>query len=157
MTGRALLLSELERITANVARMLALVKPEHHAFRPQGNMRTLLEVANHLAQIPAIDLRILRGDKEQEITRRESELHRETGDELCEVLREGAHDFAAYYERLTFDDYENGSGTAYFGRTQTHAEWLLEAITHMYHHRAQLFMYLKLNGYEVNTRTLYEF
>ena len=157
MTGRALLLSELERIAANVSRMLALIKPEHYGYRPQDNLRTLLELANHLAQIPAIDLRILRGDKEPEIVRCESELRRESSSELRDVLREGVRDMANYFEHLSFDDYENGSGTAFFGRTQTHAQWLLEAITHLYHHRAQLFMYLKLNGYDVNTRTLYEF
>ncbi len=157
MTGRSLLLTELERIAANVARMLALIKPEDFGYRPQDNMRTMLELANHLAQVPALDLRLIRGDKEPELVKRESELTRDTGADLGEVLREGVRDMLAFYEHLSFDEYENGSATAYFGRTQTHAEWLLEVITHMYHHRAQLFMYLKLNGYPVNTRTLYEF
>ena len=157
MTGRSLLLTELERIAANVGRMLAQLKPEHYGYSPHDGMRTLLELANHLAQIPAMDLRLLRGDKEPELARREEELTRESTAELGDVLREGVKDMAAYFEHLSFDDYENGSGTAYFGRTQTNAQWLLEVITHMYHHRAQLFMYMKLTGYPVDTRTLYEF
>lgn len=157
MTGRLLLLTELERLSKNVCRFLALIQPEHNGYRPQDNMRTMLELANHLAQIPAVDYRIIRGDKEGELGKLEGELARDNGDELCEVVREGVADMSRFYERLSFDEYENGSATAYFGRTQTHAQWLLEVITHMYHHRAQLFMYLKLNGYDVSTRHLYEF
>ena len=156
MTGRGLLLNELEKITANAKRLLALARPEHHDWRPQEGMRTLAELANHLAQVPAVDYRLLRGDTEEQVAALEQELKRDDAEGWCGVLQEGAAQLLQYYERLTLDQFENGSGTAYYGRTQTNAQWLLEIITHLYHHRAQLFVYLKLNGYPVNTRTLYE-
>jgi uncharacterized damage-inducible protein DinB len=156
MSGRGLLLSELEKITANAKRLLALARPEHYGWRPQEGMRTLAELANHLAQVPAVDYRLLRGDTEEQVAALEQELKRDDAEGWCAVLQEGAAQLLQYYERLTLDQFENGSGTAYYGRTQTNAQWLLEIITHLYHHRAQLFVYLKLNGYPVNTRTLYE-
>ncbi len=155
MTGRGLLLDELDRIVANCCRFLELAKPEQHDWRPQEGMRTLIELANHLAQIPSVDLRIIKGDTEQQVEDYERELTRDSGRALCGVMREGARDVRRFMEGLGFDDYENGSATAYFGRTQTHSQWLLETVTHIYHHRAMLFIYLKLNGHRIGTRELY--
>ena len=156
MTGRGLLLAELEHIVANCCRLLALIRAADHGYQPRPQMRTLLELANHLAQVPAADYRIMRGDAETQVSAYEEELRRESPDDWRSVMREGAADLARYVEHLTHDNYENGSCTAYYGRTQTNAQWLLEVITHIYHHRAQLFTYLKILGYDVNTRTLYE-
>jgi uncharacterized damage-inducible protein DinB len=155
MTGRGLLLGELERITANIRRLFALIQPEHYGWRPRVDMRSLAELANHLAQIPSVDFSLLRGSSEEQIVALEKELARDNAEGWREVLATGAGELARYIEHLTHDEFENNSGTAYFGRTQTNAQWLLEIITHLYHHRAQLFTYLKLNGYAVNTHTLY--
>jgi uncharacterized damage-inducible protein DinB len=155
MTGRGLLLNELDWIVANCCRLFALVKPEHLSWTPREGLRTLKELANHLAQIPAVDLRIIKGDGELDIEKFERELDSESADRWCAAMKDGAREVRRFMELLSFDDYENGSATAYFGRTQTHARWLLEFVTHAYHHRAQFFMYLKLNGYEVGTRDLY--
>lgn len=156
MTGRSLLLSELERIVGNCCRFFELVKAEHNAWRPREGIRSLVELANHLAQVPGVDLRIMKGTKEEELIELERKLARDDGTGWAAVMREGAEDLSRFVQHLSLDQFENGSGTAYYGRTQTHAQWLLEAITHIYHHRSQLFLYLKLNGYEVSTRTLYE-
>ena len=155
MTGRGLLLSELEWIVGNCCRLIELLRKEHKDWQPQEGMRTLTELCNHLSQIPAVDLRIIKGDSEQEVCAREKELWRDNPGGWCEVMHEGTRDMIRYMEHLSFDDFENGSGMAYFGRTQTNAKWLLETINHVYHHRAQLFMYMKLNNYEVSTKDLY--
>jgi uncharacterized damage-inducible protein DinB len=156
MTGRGLLLAELERIARNCCQILRLARPDDYQFSPGRGMRTLFECCNHLAQIPLVDLRILRGAKQDEVRELEESLNREDVEAWCELLREGNSEVRRFMETLTFDAYENGSGTAFYGRTQTHAQWLLEIVTHMYHHRAQVFLYLKLLGYPVDTRTLYE-
>jgi uncharacterized damage-inducible protein DinB len=156
MTGRGLLLKELEKIVANCCRLSGMLRAEHLGYRPQQNMRSMLELVNHLSQIPAVDFRIMQGDTEEQIVALEDQLNREEPRDWHSVMRDGAAALARYIEHLTHDDYENASGTAFYGRTQTNAQWLLEIITHCYHHRAQLFMYMKLNGYDVNTRTLYE-
>lgn len=156
MTGRLQLLEELKRITENCSRLLALAQDEHLDYRPQDGMRSLAELGNHLAQIPSIDLTILRGATEKEVQDRERELARPDPAGWQEVLRDGQTELHRYIERLSLDEYENNSGTAFYGRTQTNAQWLLEIVTHLYHHRAQFFMYLKLNGYDVSTKTLYQ-
>lgn len=154
MTGRGMLLAELERMARNCCMLGRLVEARHLEWRPQPNMRSLIELANHLAQIPLVDLRILSGAKQEEVHELEDSLWRDNPEAWCTLLREGYTEVRQYMEALSFDQYENGSGTAYYGRTQTNGMWLLEIVTHLTHHRAQLFMYLKLNGYPVNTRTL---
>ena len=156
MTGRGLLLAELERIARSCCHILRQAAPEHYDFAPVRGMRTLHELSNHLAQIPLVDLRILRSSKQDEVRELEESLLREDADGWCALLREGYSEVRQYMENLSFDAYENNSGTAFYGRTQTNAQWLLEIITHLYHHRSQLFTYLKLLGYPVNTKTLYE-
>lgn len=156
MTGRMLLLEELKKITENCCRLMSLAKEVHLDYRPQDGMRSLAELANHLAQVPAIDLTILKGTPEKEVQEAERALNRPDPAGWCEVMREGERELYRYIERLSLDEYENNSGTAFYGRTQTNAQWLLEIITHLYHHRAQFFMYLKLNGYDVSTKTLYQ-
>jgi uncharacterized damage-inducible protein DinB len=155
MSTRALLLAELEWISGNCQRLIRMVKPEHLDYRPFPEMRSLLELLNHLAQIPAIDLLILRGAAEGEVQKAEQAWFRNTPDEAADALRQGSLALREYIDKLSLDQFENESGTAFYGRTQTNAKWLLEIVTHLYHHRAQLHMYLKLNGYPVNTRTLY--
>ncbi len=156
MSTRALLLSELEWISGNCQRLIRMIKPEHFGWRPFESMRSLHELANHLAQVPAIDLLILRGAAEEEVQKAEQSWMRDDPGAIAEALRQGTLALREYIDKLTLDQFENESGTAFYGRTQTNAKWLLEVSTHLYHHRAQLFMYLKLNGYPVNTRSLYE-
>jgi uncharacterized damage-inducible protein DinB len=161
MTGRGQLLAELEWICRNTGRLLDMVRPEHMDWRPQGNMRTFGELGDHLSQIPMVDFLIMRGTSQEEVNREEEKLMaaaRSAGlpRGWSSVLADGCKELYRFMEKMPQAEYENASGTAYFGRTQTYARWLLEVITHMYHHRAQLFMYLKLNGYPVNTRTLYD-
>ena len=155
MTGRGLLLNELEWITGNCCRLFDLLKQDDYGYTPLAGTRTILELANHLCQLPQIDLRIIQGKSGVEIEELEKSLWREHPKAMAGVMREGADDLRKFMENLSLDDYENGSGTAYFGRTQTYCRWLLEVVTHCYHHRAQLFMYMKLKGYDVGTRELY--
>lgn len=156
MTHRLLLLTELERIVGNCCRIIQLMRPEHKDYRPQENMRDMSELANHLAQIPAVDLKIMRGAEENEVIELENQLTRPNPNGWCEVMEEGLADLHRFMEKLTLNEFENSTGTAFYGRTQTYAQWLLEVITHIYHHRSQLFTYMKLNGYDVNTATLYD-
>jgi len=155
MTGRGLLLAELEKVTENCCRLFSLVQEEHLSWRPQDNMRSLSELANHLAQIPAVDLHIMQGVPEPKLIELEENLQRASQEQWSSVMRQGCEELTGFMAKLSFDEFENNSGTAYYGRTQTFVQWLLEVVTHIFHHRSQLFMYLKLNGYDVDTRTLY--
>lgn len=162
MTTRSMLLTELEFICRNCARLIGQIEPAMLRFRPQGaegvdpgKLRNLIELANHLAQIPAVDTAILRGLPEEEIQRTERELWNDNVVGLKGVLREGYEELHRFMEKLSISEFETGSATAFYGRTQTYAQWLLEVITHLYHHRAQLYTYLRLAGAPVEMRMLY--
>jgi hypothetical protein len=120
-------------------------------FRAHEDMRSIYELTNYLAQVPQVDMRIIRGDDEEKIRALEQELARENPAGWGEVLRLGMEESTRFYEGLTMDVYENGSATAYYGRTQTHARWLVETISRMYHHRSQLIIFMKLSGSEIRT------
>jgi uncharacterized damage-inducible protein DinB len=159
MTTRSMLLTELEFICRNCARLIGQVEAAQYRYRPPAaegvNIRTMLELANHLAQIPSIDLAIIRSLPEEDIQRLERELWQGEALDLKGVLREGFEETHRFMEKLSISEFETGSATAYYGRTQTYAQWLLEVITHLYHHRSQLFTYLKLTGAPVDMRGLY--
>ncbi len=155
MTSRGLLLNELEHVLRNCRRIIELIQPDDLSFRPAANMRTLEELCNHLSQIPAIDLLIMKGAEEAEVQEREKKLFARSREDLFKVMEEGTRDLTRFMESMSFDEYENGSGVAFYGRSQTFQQWLLESVTHIYHHRAQMHMYLKLKGYPVDTNTLY--
>lgn len=162
MTTRSMLLTELEFICRNCARLIGQLEPNMLRYRPQGaegvdlgKMRNLIELANHLAQIPSIDTAIFRGLPEEDIQRTERELWSDDVAAMKGVLRAGYEELHRFMEKLTVSEFETGSATAFYGRTQTYAQWLLEVITHLYHHRAQLYTYLKLAGAPVEMRMLY--
>jgi uncharacterized damage-inducible protein DinB len=117
-------------------------------------MRTLLALANGVGQSLLIDARMLIGASQEEIADLESELWSDDQTAWCEMLRDGFEQLRRFMEELSFDQYENGSCTAYYGRTQTHASWLLEFLTHLCHQRAQLHLYLRLLGYKIDPQLL---
>ena len=151
MTGRGLLIDELRWICRNCADLFKLLKPEQMDFRAHPDIRSVFELTNYLAQVPSVDLRIVRGDDEEKIRALEQELSRDNPAGWSEVLREGMEETTRYYEKQSLDEFENGSAMAYYGRTQTHARWLIETISRMYHHRSQLIFAMKLSGSEVRT------
>jgi len=149
------LLRELQNVGRSVERLFSLLPADRLEWRPQENMRTLLELANHLAQVPSVDLKILQGAAQPEVQGLERALTRGDAGALTEVWRHGVEAVAAYYGPLTAERFMTETGKAFYGHEATLSEWLLEIITHTYHHRAQLFTYLKLMGLPVDMFTLY--
>lgn len=156
MTGREQLLIELEFVVKNCCRLFDFIQRDDLEWQPGEGMRTLSEQANYLARIPALDLRIVQGKEEEVIDELEASLERNHPRAWCGVMREGMRELYRFYEQMTLNEYENGIASAYFGRTQVHARWLMETVTHIYHHRGALFTYLQLKGYDVSTRDLYD-
>jgi hypothetical protein len=50
-----LLLGNLEWLTGSIHKLFALIESDGD-YRPRENMRTLIELATHLAQLPSIDM-----------------------------------------------------------------------------------------------------
>lgn len=156
---KEVLFSEWDVAVRTISNLLTKVQEKDWDYRPRENMRTLLELANHLVQIPAVDLAIGKEKNEQEIRHLENELQAGSAEELIKVLRNGYQDFKAYYESLSETDFfVKKSKPFYFGEHMeghTQVKWLTESTTHIFHHRGQFFNYLKELGYEVNMFDLY--
>jgi len=143
-TLRELLLEELGAGVRTTKKLLARVRPGEWDFRPADNMRSLGELANHLAQIPFVDLAILQEKSEEEVRRLESEHASSDPEKLCEWMEEGFQSLCDYMRGLDEESFlTRRTKPFYADHGSTQAKWLVEIVTHVYHHRAQLFQYLK--------------
>lgn len=149
------LLKGLTDLTKSIDRLFGLIPADQLEYRPRENMRTLMELANHLAQVPAVDLAILQGKSQEEVRELERRLTRATPAELTAVWQEGVQAVAGYFAALTPEQFLTLEGEAFYGHAAPMHEWLLEIITHSYHHRSQVFTYLKIMGLPVDMFTLY--
>lgn len=153
---RDVLLKELETGVRTTRILLAKVETDQWAYRPAGNMMSLLELAHHLTQIPLIDLAILQEKDEVEVKRLEKETEYETADRLATLMEQGFEELSRYMKRLTEEDFlQKETRPFYADHPSTQAKWLTEIVTHVFHHRAQLFNYLKQLGHPVNMFDLY--
>lgn len=149
------LLTELHNVGRSVEKLIGLMPAEQLDWRPRENMRTLLELANHLAQVPSVDLKILQGAAQPEVQALEASLCQHSPDEIISVWRNGVSAVESFFRPLSADQFMHQTGKAFYGHEAALHEWLLEIITHTYHHRAQFFTYLKLMGLPVDMFTLY--
>jgi len=152
------LFHELELGVRTTSRLLARVEPAQWAFRPTERMRSLQELAEHLAALPAVDLLIAREGTEQDVRRLEAEYEAIGTDAaaLAEAMRRGAEQAREYYGAMSDATFlTKETKPFYLDRRQPQAQWLVETTTHLFHHRAQLFQYLKQLGHKVNMMDLY--
>lgn len=121
------------------------------------SMRSLVELARHLTSIPETDLAILHEAAEEEVRRLEGKYEILDGaDALAFAMEKGFETFRNYMLSLSDDAFlTHKTKPFYLQEGKTQAEWLTETLTHIYHHRAQLFQYEKALGYEVNMFDLY--
>jgi uncharacterized damage-inducible protein DinB len=139
--------------------VLEAIQDQDMKYSPLEGMRTLGEVANHLAQIPLLDPAMYAHEiKDVDQARaREQELNRTKLTEILAVFDEGVKAvkkrFSGMAEKKFFAKtlkpfYEQGSEKAW-------DYYMPEFITHIAMHKMQLWMYLKLAGADVNMMTYY--
>ncbi|MDK8189425.1 DinB family protein [Paenibacillus sp. UMB7766-LJ446] len=151
------LLSELETGVRTGASLIRLIRPEDWAYRPQDNMRSLVELVHHFIQITASDLAIMQEEGEAEVGVVENSLSGiEDIEKLESTLWANLEAYKAYILSLSEEDLLNCSTKAFYmehGHLQ--AQWQIETLTHVFHHRSQLYNYLKQQGHELNFFMLY--
>ncbi len=154
---KALLYEEMELIVRTSVNLLSKIKQEDLNFRPRENMRSLRELAEHLAAIPAVDLIILQQKTEDEVRTLEAVYAAEEKvDALSARMQDGVKALRDYMDSLTDDEFLHlQTKPFYLDHPTAQAKWLVEIVTHLQHHRGQLFTYLKMQGYEVNMFDLY--
>lgn len=157
MQMRDHLLRELETGVRTGASLIRLIRPEDWAYRPQDNMRSLVELVHHFIQITASDLAIMQEKGEAEVGQVENSLVGiEDIEKLEATLWSNLEAYKAYIVSLSEEDLLTRSTKAFYmehGHLQ--AQWQIETLTHVFHHRSQLYNYLKQQGHELNFFMLY--
>ncbi|MDH4617345.1 DinB family protein [Brevibacillus sp. AY1] len=151
------LFEELTLITNTTAGLIRKISAEDWTYQPRENMRSLLELVQHLVAIPAVDLLILQEKNQDEVRILEALFADDNDPEsLINRMTQDLDKLKAYMEALSDEDFLYKKTTPFYlphGTEQ--AKWLIEIVTHAQHHRGQLFTYLKTKGYEVNMFDLY--
>lgn len=156
---RELLFEEMHTGVRTVKNLLAKIPEELWDFRPSEGMRTLQELANHLVQIPHIDMAIMKELSQEEVQQLEHQLLAEKPEQMADVMEGGFLAFKDYYESLPAQDFFHAEFKPfYFEEGQpglSPAKWLVEVTTHVFHHRGQLFTYMKQSKLDINMFDLY--
>ncbi|SFD75672.1 DinB family protein [Fictibacillus sp. FJAT-27399] len=154
---KEMLLEELELIVRTSTNLIGKISPNHLDYRPRENMRSLHELVLHLVSVPSTDLLILQEKSEEEVRELESEVASDHEPEQWIVrMKNGLQDVRSYMEQMPDEEFlQKKTKPFYLDHGTVQAKWLIEIVTHAQHHRAQLFNYLKEQGYDVNMFNLY--
>ncbi|GIO93785.1 DinB family protein [Paenibacillus lactis] len=155
---KQLLFEELEHIVKTSSNLIMKISDKDWDYRPASNMRSLLELVHHLVSVPGADLLIMREKPEEEVRQLEGAIAADGGDKekLIAWMNKGLADLKSYMDSLSDDDFLHKKTTPfYLEHGSAQAKWLIEVVTHAQHHRAQMFNYLKAQGYEVSMFDLY--
>ncbi|WP_018883720.1 DinB family protein [Paenibacillus massiliensis] len=151
------LLQELETGVRTGAELIRRIRPEDWAYRPQDNMRSLQELVHHFVQITASDLVIMQEKGEAEVGEVENRLSgQDDPEQLATILRSNFEGYKDYIVSLSEEDLLNRSTKAFYAEHgHLQAQWQIETLTHVFHHRSQLYNYLKQLGHELHFSMLY--
>jgi len=152
---REQLLQQLTAVTQSVNDLFRLAPIHKLDFRPAPGVRSLLELGNHFAAVPLVDLAILQGNPNQVTDTIEETLHGAGPVDWVEIFTRGCRAVAEYFERMDEEEFETKLTRAWYGTAKEQAVWLLEVICHIYHHRGQLYAYLRMLNVKVGVEHLY--
>ncbi len=152
------LLDAFEHEAKQARVVIATIKDTDMEYTPKEGMRTLQDLANHLAQIPLLDPAMYAreiADVEQ-ARAREKELYREDLDGILAVLDEGINAVKQRFTGMADKEFLAKTLKPFYEKTEKNwAYYMPEFISHIAMHKMQLWMYLKLAGVKVNMMTYY--
>ncbi|MHA2405879.1 MAG: DinB family protein, partial [Candidatus Hermodarchaeia archaeon] len=160
MTSIVNVLLDSFELEAKQARcVLNVIKDKDLKYTPSKDLRPLVDLANHLAQVPLIDPSIYDstlGDAEQ-ARAREHELNRSTMADILVVFDEGVIAVKRRFTGMEEKDFFAKTLKPFYetGSERSWANFLPDIITHIAMHKMQVWMYLKLAGAPVNMMTYY--
>ncbi|MCA0972528.1 DinB family protein [Halobacillus litoralis] len=137
---------QLEIVIASVSEMIGQLDHEDLSFRPTEGKRSIGELIEHIATIPAADGHISNEATEEEMKAFYSSISLKTKDEMLEALFDHFSQLKVQFENFTEDQLFTET-TSWWGVTYTRFGWLLQILSHMYHHRGQLHAIL-VHNYE---------
>lgn len=139
--------------------VLSIIEEDQMEFVPKEGMRSLRNVANHLAQIPRLDISFFTKEIEkiEQAQEMEKKLTRNTLKEMLEVFDDGVEYLTSHFESMSDEEFFKECLCPCYsqGPDRSWAYYLPEITSHMVMHKMQLWMYLKLAGADVNMMTYY--
>lgn len=119
--------------------------------KPINNKRSYLELLSHISLLCKADLLILNeaSQKEMEIyyERNKPETIEELKEHLLKNFNELVKEFSSYSDEKLFEYTKS-----YWGVCYSRYEWLLEILSHLYHHRSQLHSYLLIDSKKIKVQ-----
>lgn len=151
------LLGELELGIRSMEGLLKKVQVKDWEYQPADNMRSLKELAKHIVSIPEVDLHIFQGKDGETIKKVEEKYDvLESAEDMVKAMHNGFEAYKTYILSLSEEDLLiKKTKPFYLEEGEIQAHWLVEEVSHLFHHRGQFFNYLKQLGYDVNMFNLY--
>ncbi|TFG95115.1 hypothetical protein E4H12_13945 [Candidatus Thorarchaeota archaeon] len=158
-----LLLNMLEHESKQTRFVLSAAKHVDLKFTPKEGLRSLIDLANHIAQIPLIDLKFYSMEFKtfEEVQAVEKRIRKRSIDELLMVYDQGIETIKEFISKLSDEQLlENNLKVilSIFYQDSPEKSWshyVPEITTHLAMHKMQLWMYLKLSGAPVSMWTYY--
>ncbi|GMR66971.1 MULTISPECIES: hypothetical protein [Bacillus] len=134
-------LHQLQVAVDTSIQMLNQYKVDELKIQPIHSKRSLFEMCAHLSLICHADLLILNGSTEKELRIFYLEHTPETIAYMQQIMIEGYNLLSKTF--LSYSQEELAEVmTAYWGVSYSRFEWLLEILSHFYHHRGQVHILL---------------
>lgn len=151
------LLAELEIGIRSMEGLLRKVQEKDWGYQPADNMRSLKDLAKHIVSIPEVDLHIFQGKAQETIQKLETKYAKlETAEDMIKAMYTGFEEYKTFILSLSEQDFlTKKTKPFYLEEGEVQAHWLIEEVSHLFHHRGQFFNYLKQLGYDVNMFDLY--
>jgi len=129
-------------------------------FRLTEDSRTILELVNHIAQIPQIDIDIYSGKfpSGEETHKLELKLNKKDIDGALKVFDDCCNYLKKYFEKFTDEDLLKETLQPFYEPDSPHRSWthfLPKLTAHMTLHKGVLWSYLKVAKANVNMFTYY--
>ena len=128
-------------------------------FKPTKDLRPLIDLMNHMAEIPTIDLKFCAMEFSgfEEVRDMEKELHRNTVDDMLTLYDDGMKSIHEYISKLSDNQLTEKNLKVFYeeGPPKSWADCIPEITTHLAMHKMQVWMYLKLAGVPVSMYTYY--
>ncbi|OOZ76192.1 hypothetical protein BHL35_26605 [Bacillus cereus] len=134
-------LHQLQVAVDTSIQMLNRYKEDELKIQPIHSKRSLFEMCAHLSLICHADLLILNGSTEKELHTFYKEQTPETIMQIQQTMIQGYDLLSKTF--LSYSDEQLAEiKTAYWGISYSRFEWLLEIVTHFYHHHGQVHILL---------------
>jgi hypothetical protein len=154
-----ILIDMLEHESAQARFVLLAAKGVNPHYSPCSDIRPLVDLANHLAQIPTLDFIFYtkKIDSFEQVHEKEMALRGSTIEDMVRVFDEGIATIKNHLQTLSDEEVQKKNLKAFYeqGLDKSWTYYIPEITTHLAMHKMQLWMYLKMAGAPVSMWTYY--